>query len=140
MRSVNWEFNQQSFPDVQKLTEQQLQQLCSCCPNLDSLEFRIARPVSPTALLPLLQLSALTRLRLITTTRDAAVAAAILGVAAQLTSLEQLVLWGLSREAESTLLQLTTLTALTSLKIELAERVNRFLWNTVSAGMLFAER
>jgi hypothetical protein len=45
-----------------RVSEQQLQQLCRCCPALERLYFDLAPQPSPTALLPLLQLSALTLL------------------------------------------------------------------------------
>jgi hypothetical protein len=44
-----------------RLSEQQLQQLCSCCPVVESLVFTLCDGASPTALQPLVQLSALTR-------------------------------------------------------------------------------
>jgi hypothetical protein len=44
------------------LSEQQLQQLCSCCPMADSLAFALGEKASTAALLPLLQLTQLTHL------------------------------------------------------------------------------
>jgi hypothetical protein len=80
--------------DTYPINEQQLQQLCSCCPAVETLQFGLSADASPTALLPLLQLSALTHLGvdalcLFTTVE------AMAGVAAQLTGLKQLALTGL---------------------------------------------
>jgi hypothetical protein len=134
LHTIHWEFNQHFWPDTLLLSEQQLRQLCRCCPNLESLNLGICRKASPTALLPLLQLSALRRLKVVTRRKGAAAAAAaVLGVAAQLMGLKQLVLGGLSREAEPMLLQLTALTALEELTIETdtGPGSTRSLWNTV---------
>jgi hypothetical protein len=68
------------------LSEGQLQQLCSCCPNLQGLVFMLECP-SPTAFLPLLQLPALTHLEV--NLRGGAASDAV-GVVAQLTGLQEL--------------------------------------------------
>jgi hypothetical protein len=65
-------------------SKQQLQQLCSCCPVVERLHFVLPAQPSPTALLPLLQLSAMTSLG------AHHVDAAAVGVAAQLTGLREL--------------------------------------------------
>jgi hypothetical protein len=97
------------------VSEQQLQQLCSCCPAVEDLAFCLSRGSPSTAYLPLLQLSALASLKI----KDvgAAAAAAAVGVAAQLTGLKQLVLQGLPQLTDPALLQLTALTALETLKL-----------------------
>jgi hypothetical protein len=51
-----------SWTGLVPLSEQQLQQLCSCCPAVRSLAFMAQQAPSPTAFLPLQQLSALTQL------------------------------------------------------------------------------
>jgi hypothetical protein len=76
----------QGNPAALPLSSQQLQRLCSCCPVLESLECSLYRQPYPTALLPLLQQSGLTRLGV-----HSVGATAVLGVAAQLTGLKQLV-------------------------------------------------
>jgi hypothetical protein len=101
------------------LSEQQLQQLCSCCPTVERLSLAAVCPYhSPTALLPLLQLSALTQLAVdcMSSSEVAAAAAAaaaqVVAVAGQLTGLKDLWLSGLNQLAGPALLQLTALTAL----------------------------
>jgi hypothetical protein len=92
------------------LTEQQLQRLCSCCPALESLDCSLAGQPSSTALFPLQQLSALTRLGL-----HRVGAAAVLGGAAWLTGLKQLVLGELPQLVDPALLHLTALVCLEEL-------------------------
>jgi hypothetical protein len=101
------------------LHEQQLQALCSSCTALENLKVSLREDASPTAWLPLLQLPALTQLRLRVYGADAAASA--VGVAAQLIGLRQLVVqpeqgpqWRLT---EPTLLQLTALTVLEHLQM-----------------------
>jgi hypothetical protein len=78
------------------LSQQQLQLLCSSCPAVECLAFSpSARCASPSGLLPLLQLSALTSLSISNLGNAAAVTAAA-GIAAQLTRLKQLSFLGLS--------------------------------------------
>jgi hypothetical protein len=60
MREINLVYEQSD--GAVPLPEQQLQQLCSCCPAVESLSLAACAHQSTTALLPLLQLSALTRL------------------------------------------------------------------------------
>lgn len=116
------------FPHVRKLdltykstepvraTEQQLQQVCSCCPALESLVFHLCEDVSPDACLPLLQLTARTSLQMAAEhCASEAASAVILAVAAQLTGLKQLHLRGLSHLKNPSILQLTALTALEEL-------------------------
>jgi hypothetical protein len=108
-----------TFGTHMPICEQQLQQLCSSCSALESLEVELCQGSSLTAWLPLLQLSALTQLKL--RVCGTAAAASAVGVEAQLTSLKQLVIqaepgpqW---RLAVPTLLQLTALTALEHLEM-----------------------
>jgi hypothetical protein len=69
------------------VTALQLQQLCSCCPAVESLSFAPSPCFPPAAFAPLLQLSALSSLEF----RDlGALATAAVGVAAQLTGLKPL--------------------------------------------------
>jgi hypothetical protein len=95
------------------VSEQQLQQLCSCCPAVESLAFSLSKGFTAAALSPLLQLSALTSLKVGDV--SAATTAAV-GVAVQLTGLKELTLAGLSHLTDPTLLQLTALTALEELE------------------------
>lgn len=123
-------------PGALPLSEQQLKELCSCCPAVEILMFHLAGAPSPTALLPLLQLSELTQLRVLTPAGICRysttvlvpesellmqgalpTSAAVLHVAAQLTRLRNLVLTGLPRLQDPVLLQLTALTALRRLSI-----------------------
>jgi hypothetical protein len=96
------------------VSEQQLQQLCSSCPAVEALAFNLCSRPSPTALQPLLQLSALTRLGVYNV---GSATATVAGVAAQLTGLKQLVLGDLQQLADPSLLQLTVLTALRGLTL-----------------------
>jgi hypothetical protein len=91
------------------LSEQQLQQLCSCCSAVKSLRLH-----SCCTLSPVLQLSSLTHLSL---DKAGAASAAMVGVAAQLIGLKQLELCDLSDLAGLALLQLTALTALEKLTL-----------------------
>lgn len=110
--------------DFIHVSEQLLQQLCSCCPALESLAVALRPRPSDTAWLPLLQLSALTylhtcsagaRLLLLAVTATSSSAAAVLPVAAQLTGLKRLRLGHADRAAR---LQLTALTALTEYQLD----------------------
>jgi hypothetical protein len=111
------------------LSEQQLQQLCSCCPTVESLGFALDENASQAALLPLLQLSALTHLAVY---QEGAAEAAVVDVAAQLTGLKQLTVSGLNKLADAALLQLTTLTALERLTIQDKHCQSRSLHSKVS--------
>jgi hypothetical protein len=91
---------------------QQLQQLCSSCPAVKSLDTFLCLEASPTALLPLLQLSALTHLALF---NIGPAAEAVVGVVGQLTSLEDLVLYDCQQVPA--LMPLTALTALEELEL-----------------------
>jgi hypothetical protein len=94
-------------------SDEQLQQLCSCCPALEHLEFVVRQGATAEALLPLLELPALTRLAVLGGSGAAAIA--VLGVAAQLTGLRQLTLEYLPPLTHPALLQLTALTGLEQL-------------------------
>jgi hypothetical protein len=97
---------------------QQLQHLCSCCPAVESLEIALRPGLPPASCLPLLQLSALTRLRMASSDGTAAAAgAAAVDVVAQLTRLKQLRLQRIPRLPDPSLLQLTALTALEDLEL-----------------------
>jgi hypothetical protein len=97
------------------LNAPQLERLCWCCPAVDSLTMTCQDP-SPIALVPLLQLFALTRLEV--RVMDDAAAAASVGVVAQLTQLKRLRL-RVSDVARASVLQLTALTALEGLQLDL---------------------
>jgi hypothetical protein len=75
------------------LSEQQLELLCSCCPAVDSLAFVMCRNPSPTTCLPLLQLVALTDLRICGLGSCSAGTAVAADAVAQLTGLLQLSLY-----------------------------------------------
>jgi hypothetical protein len=94
------------------IKEQQLQQLCSCCPAVQDLRFALCTDASPTALQPLLQLSALTQLVVYRVG-----AAGVLGVAAQLTGLKRLELRDIPCVSDPAVLQLTALTGLRQLSL-----------------------
>jgi hypothetical protein len=111
------------------LSEQQLQQLCSCCPAVESLRLGASSYQSPTALMPLLQLSALTQL---TVFEVGAAAASVVRVVAQLTGLKDLRLSGLNRLADPALRQLTALTALEELGLWDRDYKSKSLHNKVS--------
>jgi hypothetical protein len=96
------------------LSKQQLQQLCSCCPALESLAFILFEDPSPEALLPLLQLSALTQLAV---HRVHTAEATVVGVVAQLTGLKVLHVMQLYDHTDPTVLQVTALTALEELRV-----------------------
>jgi hypothetical protein len=117
--------------DTTTISEQQLQLLCSSCPAVESLAFMLDPDASPTAWLPLLQLSALTNLRVggpWVTLSDPDSAA--VDVAVQLTGLRELQVEGIPDITDAALLQLTALTALTKLTLTLlAEHDNHgSLW------------
>jgi hypothetical protein len=117
------------------LSEQQLQQLGSCCPAVESLGICVREDASPTTCLPLLQLSALTKLAIQRLSRAAvaptapgageaaapAATAAVVGIVAQLARLKHLSLFELSSLTDATLLQLTRLTALEALRLEIID-------------------
>jgi hypothetical protein len=112
-------------------SEQQLQQLCSSCPALEDLSFRLWWDPSPTACTPLLQLPALTHLDVYGLRSEAVKPAAVVDVAAQLTGLQHLKLSGLAQLTSPALLQLTALAALECL--ELSDKDNSMrLFNEVS--------
>jgi hypothetical protein len=112
--------------DSMALGQQQLQQLCSCCPAVESLSFSLHEPLL-TAASPLYQLSALTRLKVnqevaaaeaaAEAAAAAAVTASVVDVAVQLTGLKQLELWGLPQLRLPALLQLSSLTGLQGLTL-----------------------
>jgi hypothetical protein len=96
--------------------EQQLQQMCSSCPQLEDLSFVLCGNLSHTALQSLLQLSGLTRLAVCAVEPAYGAEAALVEVAAQLTGLKEL---RLKMHLEGlTLLQLTALTALEQLHVD----------------------
>jgi hypothetical protein len=107
------------------LNQHQLQHMCSCCPALESLACMIPGDLSPAALQPMLQLSALTHLQVtqlhLQEQATAAAAANLVALAAQLTQLKQLTLLCLRTPAmtltDPAVLQLTALTALESLSL-----------------------
>jgi hypothetical protein len=99
---------------MKTISEDQLQLLCSCYPALRGLSFVVWPDPTPTALLPLLQLPALTRLGV---DRIGTELTAAVGVAVQLTGLKELRLRGLLQKRDLALLQLTTLTALETLEL-----------------------
>jgi hypothetical protein len=112
------------FPPM-RISGQQLQQLCSSCPAVESLAFASRSEFTHAAFSPLLQLSALTSLELRNPRAAAApaaagavdvAAAAAVDVAAQLTGLKQLSLIDLPHLTDSAL-QLTALTALTEITL-----------------------
>jgi hypothetical protein len=123
--------------------QQQRQLLHSCCPAVESVAI-VLRPDMPrTAVLPLLQLTALTCLdacvrsstdwRRERETPSTACSAALVDVAVQLTKLQRLTLVGLPMLAEPSLVQLTALTALEQIQLYAAMWAGGFtLTNTVS--------
>jgi hypothetical protein len=116
------------YSDSMPLGEQQPGLLCSCCPAVDSLSFKVvskpAASITPAAFLSLLQLAALTHLAV--SVGSAAATAPVVDVAAQLTGLKQLRLQLLHLMSYLSpcdmscdmLLQLTALTALEELKLQ----------------------
>lgn len=92
----------------------QLQHMCFCCPALESLDFGLCKSAPLMALLPLLQLSALTRLGLHKVGDSVSTVAAF---AARLTGLKQLSLTGLPQLKRPALDQLTALTGLQELHL-----------------------
>jgi hypothetical protein len=101
-------------PNAVPLHARHLQQLCSCCPAVESLKLALCVPPQLTAVQPLLQLSALTALQVCNV---GTAAAAVVDVAAQLTGLKQLNLEGLDELAALSLLPLISLTALEELRL-----------------------
>lgn len=100
------------------LSAQQLEQLLSCCPAVQDLEFIMCEDQCHTALLRLLQLSALTRLALhgyVPGTESVAAAAAQL---TGLTGLKHFEWWDLRRLTGTALLQLTALRSLEAVLLE----------------------
>jgi hypothetical protein len=105
------------------LSEQQMGQLCMCCPSLASLSLILipSQPYSATAWLPLLQLSALTSLKI---HEVGATLGSVVEAAAQLTGLKQLALWDLETETDPGLLLLTALTGFEKLTLRDDIRLN----------------
>jgi hypothetical protein len=112
------------------LREQQLQQLCACCPAVEDLKFVACQSPSAMAYQPLTQLSALTRLAVY---RVGEAVGAVMDAAARLTGLRGLRLEGLPQVTHSALLQLTALTALE--EITLTTRNRGFLHKLRSSGV-----
>jgi hypothetical protein len=124
------------------IDDQQVKQLCRCCPAVESLAFRLSYspPQNParTAGLPLLQLPGLTQLRSLTaltslqvqvvapteTAAAAAAAAAVVDIAVQLTGLKRLQL-RLPYVSDTYVLSLTALTALEFIKLEIRHADNQ---------------
>jgi hypothetical protein len=112
-----------------------LQQLCSCCPAVESLTFAVNEEISTQGLQYLHQLPALTHLEVYDV--GALAASTVVFAAAQLTGLKSLRLQGFTQPwqvAQPLLLQLTALVALEQLEIktawgynwtQLQQRVNR---------------
>jgi hypothetical protein len=101
------------------------QQLCSCCPAVESLACALTLKLKPAALKSLLQLSALTSLRV---SDLGAAAAAAVEVAAQLTRLKQLTLAGLPQLSGPALMQFTVLTGLQALEVAGGPMHLRLTW------------
>lgn len=120
-----------------RLSEPQLQLLCSSCPAVSSLAFALIKDPSAAACLPLLQLPALTHLLICGLDKRAGAAAAV-DAAAQLTRLQQLSLAHLNQLKEHlvdpTLVKLTARTTLTELQLKgrITTACQR-MQNTVSA-------
>jgi hypothetical protein len=112
-------------------SQQQLEQLCSSCPAVESLSF-VWHNTIPASCAPLLQLSALTDLTIDGWGKSAAVAAAV-GVTAQLTGLKCLRLLGLPQLTDPALLQLTALTVLDQLDLSSRVHGRVYLTNKVSS-------
>jgi hypothetical protein len=109
-------FSGQQMAVLLPLSEQQIEYLCNSCPAVKHLEVELCRNSTPTALLPLAQLSALTHLKL-SWQRELTPA---LGAVAQLTGLKQLFLQGylFPQGYPSPVLQLTALTAFEELVLK----------------------
>lgn len=101
------------------LDELRLQQLCSCCPTLQSLVFVMFPATSATVYWSLLQLSALTRLHVTNRGDQELHWRAVVDVAAQLTGLKDLAILCCTPADGPAwhVLQLTSLTALTKLAL-----------------------
>lgn len=99
------------------ISEQQLHLSCSCCPALDSLSMILCPDPSGSALQPLLQLSALTKLHLQAFSSTVADVNAAVDVVAQLTHLRALETAGAALPDKATLLQFTALTALREMSL-----------------------
>lgn len=106
----------------------EMQQLCSCCTGLESLLFVQTQSCAPAICMPLLQLSALTSLHVSVMGPAAAAeaAAGLFAVAGRLTGLKSLTLDRIRTESGPViglstvaLLQLTALTALESLTVDI---------------------
>lgn len=110
--------------DAMRLRQPQLQQLCSSSPAVDHLAISMCSDMTPTALQPLLQLSALTHLEVYETgCMDPAAAEAAVHTVAQLAGLRQLKLWGLPLSlvlgrTHPSWLQLKALAALEKLNLQ----------------------
>jgi hypothetical protein len=97
------------------MSAQQLQQLCSCCPDLESLRFTALYESPSTAWHALSQLTALADLAV---SEAQSAPAAFVGAAAQLTGLRSLQLVSNCDLTDPMLLQLTALTALERLELQ----------------------
>jgi hypothetical protein len=129
LRMVRLTVDNNSDSCGEPFSEQQLQQLCRCCPAVQDLLFALPAGPSPTALLPLLQLSALTALGVHN------VDAAGIHVVAQWTGLKSLELRGVPQLADPSVLSLTALTALQDLRMEdVRDMDHLFLRTKVSIG------
>lgn len=87
-----------------ELEQQQLQQMCGCCPALEGLKLALMLHHSPTVLMPLVRLSVLTHLDVY---NIGAEAAEVVRDVARLTGLKQLCLCGSPAQTDPALLQLT---------------------------------
>jgi hypothetical protein len=114
LTDINLQFAREYRGQPVCITEQQLQQLCSSCPAVKSLDTFLCLEASPTALLPLLQLSALTHLGVF---NIGPAAEAVVGVVGQLTSLKDLVLYDCQQVPNAALMPLTALTTLEELEL-----------------------
>jgi hypothetical protein len=108
--------------NIKNISEDQLQLLCSCSPALNSVSFVMCPEPSASALLPVLQLSALTRLSV---GAVGPAAAAAVDFAVDLMRLRELCLSGLLQQRDPALLLLTALTALE--RLELSSRGTTYI-------------
>jgi hypothetical protein len=114
-------------------SEQQIQQLCRCCPAVESLVFELPIEATAAVLLPLQQLSALTHLQ-VNTVEDVAVVEAVIAAIAQLTGLKHLALpssnepsWATPAAKADLCAPLTALTALQQLDARFQHSVCRVM-------------
>jgi hypothetical protein len=126
LRVVRLTFDNKSVSSGEPFSEQQLQQLCRCCPAVQDLLFVLPAQPSPTALLPLLQLSALTSLGVHNVDAEGVC------VVAQLKGLRSLELRDVSQLASASVLSLTALTALEGLRTWNVNNMPLFLRTKVS--------